>query len=281
MTTEPVQILPALQWRVGGPNSKEMGPDRITRAVPEEVAVGISYDSEAYAVLMATPADVADLALGFTVSERIATAADVLDVRVSEQDEGLVADVLLTRAGAISARDRRRRNMEGRSSCGLCGVQSPEDALRALPVLPDGLSVTRDAIQAALTAMEPLQTLGNETRATHAACWASRDGRVLLLREDVGRHNALDKLIGAALKAKLDPAEAFVIVTSRCSYEMVEKTVLTGVGLLVAISAPTALAIRKAEAANLTLVALARRDGHAVFTGAQRLRGAAAQGAAA
>ncbi len=280
MTAQPVQILPALQWRVGAAH----GPERIERAAPEEMAVGVSYDSEPYAVLMATPQDVADLALGFTVSERIAKAADVLDIRVSEHDEGLVADVLLTRAGAASARDRRRRNMEGRSSCGLCGVQSPEDALRALPVLADGLTVARDAIQAALGAMEPLQVLGNETRATHAAAWAARDGTIRLVREDVGRHNALDKLIGAALKAGLDPAEAFVIVTSRCSYEMVEKTVLAGVGLLVAISAPTALAVRKAEGANLTLVALARRDGHALFTGAHRVvdaQGAQTEGAAA
>ena len=281
MPATPVQILPAQQWRIGTPDSKEMGPERIERATPEETAVGVSYDSEPYAVLMATPGDVADLALGFTVSERIAKADEVLDVRVSAHDEGLIADVLLTRAGAASARERRRRNMEGRSSCGLCGVQSPEDALRVLPVLPDGLTVTRDVIQAALAAMEPLQVLGNETRATHAAAWAATDGRIHLVREDVGRHNALDKLIGAALKAGLDPAEAFVIVTSRCSYEMVEKTVLAGVSLLVAISAPTALAIRKAEGANLTLVALARRDGHAVFTGAHRVREASRQGAAA
>jgi FdhD protein len=283
MPTEPVQILPALQWRAGAPNSKEMGPEGITRAAPEETAVGISYDSEPYAVLMATPADVADLALGFTVSERIAQADQVLDIRISEHDEGLVADVLLTKAGAVSARNRRRRNMEGRSSCGLCGVQSPEDALRALPALPDGPTVTRAAIQSALAALEDLQALGAATRATHAAAWAAADGRILLVREDVGRHNALDKLIGAALKAGLDPASAFVIVTSRCSYEMVEKTVLAGVRILVAISAPTALAVRKAEGANLTLIALARRDGHAVFAGHQRVVDAAAdrQGAAA
>jgi FdhD protein len=276
MSAKPVQILPALQWRIGAPDAKE-----IERATPEETAVGVSYDSEPYAVLMATPQDVADLVLGFTVSERIARADEVLDIRVSEHDEGLIADVLLTKGGAASARERRRRNLEGRSSCGLCGVQSPEDAMRALPVLPDGLTVTRDAIQSALTALEPLQVLGIETRATHAAAWASTDGRVLLVREDVGRHNALDKLIGAALKAGLDPAEAFVIVTSRCSYEMVEKTVLAGVSLLVAISAPTALAIRKAEAANLSLIALARRDGHAVFAGAHRIREALKKGAAA
>lgn len=266
MPTEPVHILPAVQWRAGA-----SGPEGIMRAAPEETAVGISFDSEPYAVLMATPANVADLALGFTLSERIARAEDVLDILVSEHDEGLVADVLLSRTGALSARDRRRRNMEGRSSCGLCGIQSPEDALRALPVLPDGPSVTREAVQSALLALDDRQALGAATRATHAAAWAAADGRILEVREDVGRHNALDKLIGAALKAGLDPAQAFVIVTSRCSFEMVEKTVLAGVRLLVAISAPTALAVRKAEGANLTLIALARRDGHAVFTGHERV----------
>lgn len=281
MTVQPVQIQPALQWRAGAP-----GPEGIERAVPEETAVGISYDSEPYAVLMATPDDVADLALGFTVSERIAKAGEVLDVRVSEHDEGLVADVLLSKAGAATAKDRRRRNMEGRSSCGLCGIQSPEDALRALPVLPDGFTVTRDAIQTALSELEGLQTLGKATRATHAAALADRDGRILLVREDVGRHNALDKLIGAALKAGHDMTACVVIVTSRCSYEMVEKTVLAGAPVIVAISAPTALAIRKAAAANLTLIALARHDGHAIFAGAQRVLdtqslAASARGAAA
>lgn len=274
MTTQPIQILPALQWRA-------QGAEAIERALPEETAVGVSYDSEPYAVLMATPQDVADLALGFTVSERIAEAADVLEVRVAEHDEGLVADVLLSRAGAERARVRRRRNLEGRSSCGLCGVQNPQDALRALPVLPDGLTVTRNAIQAAVSAMGRNQALGEATRATHAAAWAARDGRILLAREDVGRHNALDKLIGGALKAELDPAAAFVVITSRCSYEMVEKAALAGVSVLVAISAPTALAVRRAEAANLTLVALARHDGHAIFTAAERIVGADAQGAAA
>jgi FdhD protein len=276
MTAQPVQIQPALQWRAGA-----HGSEGIERAVPEETAVGISYDSEPYAVLMATPDDVADLALGFTVSERIAKAGEVLDIRVSEHDEGLVADVLLSKAGAATAKDRRRRNMEGRSSCGLCGIQSPEDALRALPVLPDGFTVTRTAIQSALTALEGLQTLGKATRATHAAALADPAGRILLVREDVGRHNALDKLIGAALKAGHDMASSFVIVTSRCSYEMVEKTVLAGVPVIVAISAPTALAIRKADAANLTLIALARHDGHAVFAGAGRVLDAQVKGAAA
>jgi FdhD protein len=267
MPIEPVQILPAVSWRAGAER-----PEDLLRATPEETAVGIAYDSEAYAVLMATPGDVADLAVGFTLTERIARPDDIVEVRVSEREDGLLADVLLSKAGAATARDRRRRNLEGRSSCGLCGVQNPEDALRALPAAPDGMTVTSGAIQAALAALEEQQRLGEETRATHAAAWASPEGRLLLVREDVGRHNALDKLIGAAVKSGLDPARAFVLVTSRCSYEMVEKTALAGVAVVVAISAPTTLAVRKAQAANLTLVALARRDAFAVFAGAERIR---------
>jgi FdhD protein len=266
LAAKPVQLCSAEQWRVGAEH-----PDLIERAVPEEAAIGVSYDSQPYAVLMATPQDIADLALGFTVSERIAAADDVLDIRVSEHAEGLVADVLLSPEGAMRARDRRRRNMEARSSCGLCGIQSPEDALRALPALSFGPTVQRNAIQAGLAALDGSQSLGAATRATHAAAWADLDGRLLLVREDVGRHNALDKLIGAALKAALEPGQAFIIVTSRCSYEMVEKAVLAGVSVLVAISAPSALAIRKAQEANLTLVALARADGHTVFTVPQRI----------
>jgi FdhD protein len=266
MKIKPFQTLPVLQWRAGA-----TGPEAIERAVPEEIAVGISYDSEPYAVLMATPADLEDLALGFTVTERIATAADVHDMRIGEHPEGFVVDLLLSREGARSSRERRRRNLEGRSSCGLCGVENLDDAIRALAPLPTGFAVRREAVQAALAALETEQALGQATRAVHAAAWADAEGRLVLVREDVGRHNALDKLIGAALRAGHDPARAFVVVTSRCSYEMVEKTAIAGISLLVAISAPTALAIRRAETANLTLVALARADGHMVFTGAERV----------
>jgi FdhD protein len=172
----------------------------------------------------------------------------------------------------------RQRAIAGRSGCGLCGVQSLEEAVRPLTPLPAGLTVRREAVQAALAELEIRQALGRATRATHAAAWADPDGRLLAVREDVGRHNALDKLIGAAARTGFDPARAFIVVTSRCSYEMVEKTAIAGVALLAAISAPTALAIRKAKAANLTLIALARADGHAVFAGAERLLDTAAAG---
>ena len=267
MESRPAHVVPIWPWRTDGSAAGDT-----ERLLAEETAIGISYDSEPYAVLMATPDDLADLALGFTVTERIAAAGEVADIRVSAFDEGLVADVLLTPTGALGARERRRRNMEGRSSCGLCGVQSPEDALRALPVLPRDLVVGRGAIQQALAELADRQSLGQATRATHAAALADPDGRILLAREDVGRHNALDKLIGAALKAGYDMGRAFVVITSRCSYEMVEKTALAGVPILVAISAPTALAVRKATDAHLTLIALARADGHAVFAGAGRVK---------
>lgn len=266
MKIEPFQTLPAAQWRVGAP-----GPQPIGRCVPEETAIGLCYDSEPYAVLMATPADLEDLAIGFTLTERIASSADVADIRRGEHPDGVVVDVLLTPKGRRKMGALRRRTIEGRSGCGLCGVQSLEDAVRPLPPLAGGLLVSRQAVQDALAALVAHQPLGQATRATHAAAWADASGRLLAVREDVGRHNALDKLIGAAARAGLEPARAFIVVTSRCSYEMVEKTAIAGVAVLAAISAPTALAIRKAKAANLTLIALARGDGHAVFTGAERV----------
>jgi FdhD protein len=266
LSAAPIRRLPALQRRVGVPT-----PEPIERALAEETAVGLCYDSEPYAVLMATPADLEDLAVGFTVSEGIARAGDVVDVRVGEHPDGFVVDLLLSAEGRRRAGGLRARNLEGRTGCGLCGVRSLEDAIRPIAPLTSDLRLRPDTVQAALDALEDRQTIGLATRATHAAAWADASGRLLEVREDVGRHNALDKLIGAAARAGHDPAQAFVVITSRCSYEMVEKTAAAGVCVLVAISAPTALAVRKARAANLTLVALARADGHAVFAGAERI----------
>jgi FdhD protein len=243
----------------------------VTRELADEAAIGLCYDSAPYVVLMATPADIEDLAVGFTVTERIAAAGRVDRVTVTRVAEGWLADVLLVPDVGRSVLAARRRTLEARSSCGLCGVESLKEAVR--PILPvgPGPRVTRAAIQAALAALERGQKLGERTRATHAAAWADASGEVSLVREDVGRHNALDKLVGAACRDGLDPADAFIVITSRCSYEMVEKTAAAGVSLLVAISAPTALAIDKARAAGMTLIALARGDGHCVFTGPERI----------
>ena len=261
-----VRELTAEQWRRGSP-----GVQRISRTAPDEVPIGISYNDKPHAVLMATPQDVEDLAVGFTITESIAELGDIEDVTVEERDEGVAVNVALKPAAEQSLTLARKRSLEGRSSCGLCGVTKISEAVRALRTVDGGFTVPREAIHRALDTLESAQTLGLQTRAMHAAAWADREGRLELVREDVGRHNALDKLIGAALAEGLDPALAFILVTSRCSYEMVEKAAMAGVSVLVAISAPTALAIRKAEEAGLTLVALARADGHAVFTHSERI----------
>ena len=261
-----VQSYSARAWRVDTGQARD-----IAREVPVEAAIGLAYDSRAYVVVMGTPQDIEDLATGFTVTERIAAAADIERVSVEATPDGWLADILLSPRAGAAMDVARRRTQEARSSCGLCGIESLRDAVRPMRPVGAGPTITRAAIQAALTALESGQILGTRTRATHAAAWASASGDVLLVREDVGRHNAWDKLVGAAARAGLDPAAAFIVVTSRCSYEMVEKTAAAGVSILVAISAPTALAIDQAQAAGLTLVALARADGHAVFAGPQRI----------
>ena len=254
----------AEEWRVGALSARP-----IVRDLPDEAAIGISYDGKPHVVMMATPKDVEDLAVGFTLSERIASLASISEITVEECDEGVSVDLKLS----VDARRQkaRARMMEARSSCGMCGVQHLKQAVRAMPAVGDGLRVRRSAIQKALLALEKEQALGRLTRAMHAAAWADASGELLLVREDVGRHNALDKLIGGGLRAGLDPATSMVVVTSRCSFEMVEKAAVAGFQMIVAISAPTALALRKAEEAGLTLVALARADGHAVFTRPERI----------
>ncbi|CAN5309138.1 formate dehydrogenase accessory sulfurtransferase FdhD [soil metagenome] len=257
------QTRSASQWRVGA------GSQAIARATPQEVAVGLSFDGRPHTVLMATPADVADLARGFTVTEAVAKADDILNVVVTETELGLLADVKL-KPGALQ-RKARPRTLEGRSSCGLCGVQRLADAVRPLPRIEGGVQVSHQAVQRAVDALGDAQALGRLTRATHAAAFATADGTLVMVREDVGRHNALDKLAGAMADEERSALDGFVVVTSRCSFEMVEKTVRMGCSMLVAVSAPTDLAIRRAEESGLTLVALARADGHTVFTYPERV----------
>ncbi|MBI1404802.1 MAG: formate dehydrogenase accessory sulfurtransferase FdhD [Caulobacter sp.] len=257
------EVHPARQWRHAGTDTA------IERALADEAPVGILYDGRPHAVLMATPADVEDLAVGFTLTERIATADQIAAVAVEVVAEGVQVDIRLTAGGRAGRARARARTMEGRSSCGLCGVQRLAAAVRPLQALAAGPRLPRAAIARAFAALEGQQALGALTRAAHAAALADADGTLRLVREDVGRHNALDKLIGAAARAGV--AAPLCLVTSRCSYEMVEKAAVAGFPILAAISAPTALALRKAEESNLTLIALARADGFTVFTGGERL----------
>lgn len=263
MSKAAAQRHPATQWRVGA------GSETIARATPQEVAVGLSFDGRPHTVLMATPADVADLALGFTITEAVARAEDVLEIEITDTDLGILADVKL-KPGAIQ-RKARPRTLEGRSSCGLCGVQRLADAVRPLPRIEGGVKISHQAVQRAVDGLGAAQALGQLTRATHAAAFADAEGGLVLVREDVGRHNALDKLAGAMAAGEHRAIDGFVLVTSRCSFEMVEKTVRMGCSILVAVSAPTDLAIRRAEDSGLALVALARADGHTVFTYPERL----------
>lgn len=225
-------------------------------SLPEEVAVALVYNGTTQAVMMATPADIEDFALGFTISEGIAPAAEAGEIEVIAHDLGIEARLWLP-AAREAALVARRRALVGAVGCGLCGIDSLEAATRPLPRLPEGGPVmSRTEVTEALEALARHQPLHDATRAVHAAgLW--RDGEILLAREDVGRHNALDKLIGAASREGIDMGDCAVIVTSRLSVEMIQKTVVAGARILASVSRPTAHALRLAEGAGLTLVSTA------------------------
>jgi FdhD protein len=230
------------------------------RRVPIEAPVAISFLGIGYAVMMATPADLDDFAYGFARSERlIDSASDVIGIEVREAEKGVLLGIELApeRHDRVLARVRHR---VGESSCGLCGIENLEQALRPLPVLPRPARIEPAAIFRALEALRAHQPLNAETGAVHAAALCDADGKVLAAREDVGRHNAFDKLVGHGLREGRDLAGGFALLSARCSYELVEKAALAGIPLLVTISAPTSLAVDRAQEAGLTLVALARSD---------------------
>ncbi len=240
--------------------------------VAEEVPVALEFNGIAHTVMLATPLDLGDFALGFSLSEGIlASRAELYD---AEQVEGPLGITLrLEVASSAFARlKERRRSMAGRTGCGLCGAESLAHVTRVLPALPDGVPLQPRAIARAMRELSGLQTLQRATGAVHAAAWCSRNGEINLLREDVGRHNALDKLIGGMAAARLpDAPDGFIVVTSRASFEMVQKTAAAGVPLLAAVSAPTSLAITTAQAARLALIGFARGDDLVTYTHPERL----------
>ena len=246
---------------------------RLTDCVAEEVPVALWYNDAPFAVMMATPGDLEDFALGFSLSEGVVADADeLLGVEVRPQLEGIELRMRIpaARATALLARER---GLEGRSGCGICGTRHIEDVVRPLAKVAAGAPLAAAALRSALRGMSQAQPLNAATGATHAAAWADASGRIVALREDVGRHNALDKLIGAVARAGLDPGTGFVVVTSRASYEMVMKAASLGVGLLAAVSAPTALAVDLAQACGMTLVGFAREGDCAVYTHPHRYQG--------
>ena len=237
----------------------------------EEVPVALEYNGISQAVMLATPLDLEDFALGFSLSEGILDAAHELYGSEIESAEHGITVRLEVSAAAFARLKQRRRSLAGRTGCGLCGTESLAQVARELPVLAAGPSFERAAIGRAMAQFQSLQTLQEATGAVHAAAWCSADGEVAWLREDVGRHNALDKLVGALAANEVDAAAGFIAVTSRASFEMVQKAAMAGVSLLAAVSAPTSFAVETAQRAGLTLVGFARREDLVVYCHPQRL----------
>ena len=224
-----------------------------TRDLPEEAAVAITCNAETQAVMMATPADLEDFAVGFALSEGIAAIGEIEDVEIAPQDQGIEARLWLAPAAAARL-GARRRAMAGPVGCGLCGIDSIEAALRPLPAVPGAPAVTPGHLGAALAALGTRQPLHDRTRAVHAAGLFRPGAGLVAAREDVGRHNALDKLIGALARSGSDAAGGVVVLTSRVSVEMVQKAAMAGAPVILAVSAPTAHAARLAEGAGIAII---------------------------
>ena len=236
------------------------GDGALMRTVPVEMPISVEVCGIGYAVMMATPADMEDYAIGFALSEGlIISAAEVESVEVHPLDGGMALRLWLPDDRRTQVLDRARRRVS-ESSCGLCGMDNIEEVLRPLPLVTARIATDRAAIARALASLGDHQPLSRATGGAHAAAFCGTDGAILCVREDVGRHNALDKLIGALARDGADPAAGFILLSARCSYELVEKTVRAGCPMLVTISAPTTLAVERAVQAGLTLVTLARRD---------------------
>ena len=242
-----------------------------TDTVIEEVPVALVYNGISHAVMLASPGDLEDLAVGFSLTEGIVPSARAIyDVEVAEGCEGIELRIVIA-ATHMAALKLRRRALAGRTGCGLCGVESLAQALRPTRVVDGGGSITAQALDRAFARLDSLQACHRASGAAHAAGFADWQGGVRLLREDVGRHNALDKLVGAMAAAGVAGEQGTALVTSRASYEMVHKTAAAGIPMLAALSAPTAMAVRVAERAGLTLVGFAGRGRKLAYAHPERL----------
>jgi FdhD protein len=261
---DPVRRFERMVWRDGRVNAG-------TRQIAEETPLALTYNGGTYAVMMGTPRDLRDFAIGFSLTEGVVQSAEEIEsVDVVALDDGIELRMWLAseKAARIS---ERRRHIAGPTGCGICGLESIAEAVRPVAVVPRGRIFFPAEIMAATAAVAALQALNIETRAVHAAAfWTPLHG-IVAIREDVGRHNALDKLAGALAQQELRAGDGMVLLTSRVSVEMVQKAASMGAPLMVAVSAPTALAVRMADAAGITLCAIARADGFEIFTHPQRI----------
>ena len=243
-----------------------------TDLVAEETPVALVYHDVPHVVMLATPADLEDYAVGFTLSEGLVASPDEIrgvEVIPGEASTDVKISVAWERFTQLL---QRRRNLAGRTGCGLCGAETAEDAIRECQVVPAGVSITATELHETMAQLSARQVINARTGSVHAAAWVVPGQGIQVVREDVGRHNALDKTIGALARAKADFSAGYMIITSRASYEMVQKSATVGVSLLVAFSAPTAFAVRLAKRSGLTLVAFARADKHVVYAHPHRLK---------
>lgn len=234
--------------------------ERLLVCLAEEEAVAIRYNGFSHAVMMGTPADLEDFTFGFSLTEDVIEApSDIVDVAIRSEHDGIAIDVVLSGPCLHRYLARRRvRQLRGNTSCGLCGVEDLEHVHRPSRHLAAGSPISIDTVGLALDRMRDLQTLSRLTHGSHAAAWIAPDANVQVIREDVGRHNALDKLIGAHLRGAFDVASGYCLITSRCSFEMVQKAVAAGFSTLVSVSSPTAQAVHFAREAGLMLYASSR-----------------------
>ena len=265
MPTPVIRVLRTI-WRGSGTTEGE-------RAIPEETAIAFTYNTASYAVMMATPQDLEDFAVGFSLTEGVISSLEAIDsIDIVEEAMGVELRIWLKSPEAAEFLGRRRK-LAGPTGCGLCGVESLTEAMRPPPTVGDGRVFSPDEIMAAVEALFPRQTLNHETRAVHAAGFWQPERGLVALREDVGRHNALDKLAGALARDGASARDGLIVLTSRISIEMIQKSAAIGAPLVVAVSAPTALAVRMADTSGMTLAAIARKDGFEVFTHPHRIKG--------
>lgn len=256
--------VPVINWKNGARHSHEDD-------VAAEVPVALTYNKRSHVVMMVTPTALEDFAIGFSLTEGIIKRpSDVLEISVIERENGLEA-AMTVNEDCFGRLDAQRRNLVGRTGCGLCGAESLDQAMRNPAVVSSRVAVTAAALQTAVLSLNSHQPLQVVTGAVHGAAWCNTDGEIMALREDVGRHNALDKLIGFLFRTGFDSSCGFVLVSSRASYEMVYKAAAAGMEVLVSVSAPTSLAIDFAHRSGITLVGFARPGRHNIYTFESRI----------
>ena len=258
----PLTELPVTRWRVATATQQ-------CDSIAEEIPVAFEYNGIAHTVMLATPANLEDFAIGFSLSEGIVDCpADVFGIEVVPSAQGVTLRLHVA-GGAFARLKNRRRSLAGRTGCGLCGVESLAQVTRDLPPVATAGRLSPAVLYAGMASLPAQQKIQQATGATHAACWVDGAGAISHVREDIGRHNALDKTLGALASAGFAPHTGAIIITSRASFEMVQKTAALGIGMLAAVSAPTAAAIRLAEHLNVTLIGFLRAQSCVAYTHSQ------------